>query len=100
MEKQTPILSLPRYYVSLKLDHPNCNNEVHIFCDASERAYRCVVYLRAEDPRGQVEVAFITAQSQVVPKKQLSMPRLELCDALTGAQLARVFQRELTVNMA
>lgn len=100
MEKQTPILSLPRYYVSLKLDHPSCNNEVHIFCDASERAYRCVVYLHAEDPRGQVEVAFITARSQVAPKKQLSMPRLELCDALTGAQLARVFQRELTVNMA
>lgn len=55
-------LSLPRYYVSLKLDYPNCNNEVHIFCDASEQAYRCVVYLRAEDPHSHVEVGFITAR--------------------------------------
>lgn len=93
-------LSLPRCYVSLKLDHPSCTNKVHIFCDASEWAYGCVRYLCAEDPHGQVEVAFITVRSLVAPKKQLSMPKLELCVALTGAQLAQVSQRELTVNIA
>lgn len=87
-------------YVKPHLDHPSCIREVHIFCDASERAYECVGYLRTEDAHGQVEVAFITARSQVAPKKQLLVPRLELCAALTGAQLVHLLQRELTVNIA
>ncbi len=82
------------------LDHPGCIREVHIFCDASERAYGCVGYLRTEDPHDQVEVAFITARSRVAPKKQISVPRLELCATLTGAQLAHLLQWELTVNIA
>ncbi len=93
-------LCLPRCYVSFELDHPACIKEVHIFCDASERAYGCVGYLRTEDPSGKVEVAFMTARSRVAPKKQLSIPRLELCAALTGAQLAQVLRRELTVSIA
>ncbi|XP_073769332.1 uncharacterized protein [Danio rerio] len=92
-------LSLPRCYTKPHLDHPSCTREVHIFCDASERAYGCVGYLRTEDPHGQVEVAFITSRSRVAPKKQLSVPRLELCAALTGAQLAHLLQRELTLNI-
>ncbi|KAI2644362.1 ATP phosphoribosyltransferase regulatory subunit [Labeo rohita] len=68
------------------LDHPSCIREVHIFCDASERACGCVEYLRTEDPHGKVEVAFIMSSSRVAPKKHLSVPRL--------------LQRELTVNIA
>lgn len=58
-----------------------------MFCDPSEKAYGSVAYLRTEDPSGKVEVAFLTARSRVAPKKQQPMPRLELCAALTGAQL-------------
>lgn len=92
-------LSLPRCYVSPHLDHPCCTKEVHIFCDASERAYGCVGYLRTEGQDGQVEVSFMTARSRVAPKKQLSMPRLELCAAVTGAQLAQLLQKELTPDI-
>lgn len=93
-------ISLPRCYVSTELDCTNVTREVHIFCDASERAYGSVSYLRTENQRGQVEVAFLTARSRVAPKRQLSMPRLELCAALTGAQLAHVLERELTVEIS
>lgn len=44
-----------------------------------------------------MEVSFLTARSKVAPKKQQSIPRLELCAALTGAQLAKVVSTELTL---
>lgn len=44
-----------------------------------------------------MEITFIVARSRVAPKKCLSIPRLELCAALTGAQLAKILQNELTL---
>lgn len=85
-------ISLPRCYVT-----SSCQRYLHIFADTSEKAYGSVAYLRAESPDGCVEVSFLSARSRVAPKKQLSMPRLELCAALTAAQLATLLQRELTV---
>lgn len=73
--------------------------QIHIFCDASEKAYGSVDYLRVEDPEGRITVSFIMARSRVAPKQQQTMPRLELCAALTGAQLAKVLQTELTLSI-
>ncbi|XP_039516158.1 uncharacterized protein LOC120470642, partial [Pimephales promelas] len=92
-----PEIVLPRCYSSPPLDHPSSVRSLHIFCDASEKAYGSVAYLRTEGSGGKVEVAFLTARSRVAPKRQQSIPRLELCAAVTGAQLARLLQRELTL---
>lgn len=70
-----------------------------MFCDASELVYWSVAYLRTDSGEGQVYVSFLAARSRVVPKKQLSIPRLELFSALTGAQLASVLNRELTLDI-
>ncbi len=80
----------PRCYCSKELDHPTSTRQIHIFCDASEQAYGSVAYLRTESPEGKVGVAFVAARSRVAPKKQQTIPRLELCAALTGSQLAKV----------
>lgn len=63
----------------------------------SESAYGSVAYLRTEDQQGEVEITFIVSRSRVSPKKRLSIPHLELCAALTGAQLAKILQNELTL---
>ncbi|XP_039539859.1 uncharacterized protein LOC120487658 [Pimephales promelas] len=96
---QLPKISLSRSYFPLDVDVSAITLELHVFCDASESAYGSVAYLRGEDPQGQVHVAFVLARSRVAPKKQQSMPRLELCAALTGAQLAQMIQRELTLQL-
>lgn len=87
-----PEIILPRCYTSPSLEHPSSVRNIHIFCDASEKAYGSVAYLHTEDPVGDMEVAFRTARSRVAPKHQQSMLRLELCAALTGAQLAALLQ--------
>ncbi|KAJ8359916.1 hypothetical protein SKAU_G00164410 [Synaphobranchus kaupii] len=82
-------IRLPRCYVIQQLwDISVCARDIHVFCDASERAYGSVGYLRTENSHGQVQVAFLAARSRVAPKKQLSIPRLKLCAVLT--QLARL----------
>ncbi|XP_073718572.1 uncharacterized protein [Misgurnus anguillicaudatus] len=90
-------LQLPRSYVPAYADTPSTVRELHVFCDASERAYGAVAYLRATDELGEVHVAYVLARSRVAPRKCLSMPRLELCAALSGAQMANVIQAELTL---
>ncbi|KAI2668878.1 Polyprotein P3 [Labeo rohita] len=79
------------------LDHSTSTRQIHIFCDASEQAYGSVAYIRTENPEGKVEVAFVAARSRVAPKKQQTIPRLELCAAVTGAQLVKILKTELTL---
>lgn len=93
-----PLINLPRCYVSVKLDVPEVERELHIFCDASEAAYGSVAYLRTEH-QGQVELSFVHARSRVSPKRQQSMPRLELCAALTEAQLSTLLHNELSLEI-
>lgn len=81
------------------MDSVACTRTIHVFCDVSERAYGYVAYLHTEDQHGQVKVSFLTGRSRVAPKKQQSMPRLELCAALMGAQLATLLQKELMLTI-
>lgn len=77
------------------MDQADSKRDLHVFCDASEQAYGSVIYLRTENTEGKVGVAFLTAS--VAPKKQQSVPCLELCAALSGAQLFKLLATELTV---
>lgn len=90
-------LKLPRPYAPATADTANATRHIHIFCDASERAYGSVAYMQTTDDSQQFYVSFVFARSRVAPRKQLSIPRLELSAALTGAQLARVIETELAV---
>ncbi|GFW40651.1 integrase catalytic domain-containing protein [Trichonephila clavipes] len=48
------------------------------FCDASQRAYAAVFYLRTELVTGKVHVSMITSKTRVAPVKSITLPRLEL----------------------
>ncbi|XP_058467435.1 uncharacterized protein LOC131440300 [Malaya genurostris] len=65
--------------------------QLHMFVDASEEAYACVAYLRAEVYDG-VQVALVAAKSKVAPLKTLSIPKLELQAAVLGTRLQKTIR--------
>lgn len=71
--------------------HAICSNpiivEIHVFSDASLKAYAACIYLRSMDALGNICVRLLCAKSKVAPLKATTIPRLELCGALLAARL-------------
>lgn len=71
--------------------------ELHGFCDASEKAYGCVIYSRVTNENGKIEITLLTAKTRVVPvARKISLPRLELCGALLLTQLMDKVKKSLS----
>ncbi|CAI6342683.1 unnamed protein product [Macrosiphum euphorbiae] len=71
------------------------NLQIHGFCDASQLAFGACVYLRSVTRDGSVYVHLYTSKSRVAPLKATTIPRLELCGAVTSAELVLEVQAEL-----
>lgn len=61
--------------------------QLHLFCDASEKAYAGAVYLRTINNKGNIEVRLIAAKTRATPIKQITLPRPELCAASLATKL-------------
>lgn len=79
-----------------------CSNptsiELHAFSDASENAYGASIYIRSSDGNGNTWVRLLCAKSKVAPLKSLTVPRLELCGALTLARVVNKVKGALKIN--
>ncbi|XP_058827913.1 uncharacterized protein LOC131687843 [Topomyia yanbarensis] len=85
-------IRVPRSYFGPALSSEIRNLQWHVFTDASENAYGCVAYFRAEIG-GKVHCTLVMSRSKVAPLKQLTIPRLELQAAVLGARLAQTVQQ-------
>lgn len=67
---------------------PTTRSQIHIFCDASAKAYGAAVYVRSHI-RGEWKSSLLCAKARVAPIKRVTIPRLELCAIELGSKLAR-----------
>ena len=58
--------------------------KLHVFTDASTKAYGAVVYIQQGN-----ETTIVIAKARVAPLKQLTLPKLELMEALVVTRLAK-----------
>nr|XP_044248843.1 uncharacterized protein LOC123002543 [Drosophila takahashii] len=85
-------MQIPRHIYNEKVP---VHQEVHTFVDASERAYGAAVYIRATYKNNQISVRLLCSKSRVAPSAKETLPRLELCAALLGAELTHRVRKDL-----
>lgn len=79
-------VNVPRCFFGYSSSKLHNGIQLHVFVDASELAYACVVYLRILQD-GVVRCVLVAAKTKVAPLKPLSIPRLELQAGLIGCRL-------------
>ncbi|XP_055591419.1 uncharacterized protein LOC129743409 [Uranotaenia lowii] len=82
-------LQIPRCYFDRVTRTHYKHLELHIFVDASEDAYAAAGYFRIPISPGVFECTLVAAKTKVAPLKHISIPRLELQAAVTGARLRK-----------
>lgn len=76
-------INIPRWLQTTNNDM----RELHVFADASQRAYAAAVYLKCKGAE-DVYVSLLTAKTKVAPiEKEISIPRMELCAAVLATKL-------------
>ncbi|XP_055699993.1 uncharacterized protein LOC129799799 [Phlebotomus papatasi] len=64
------------------------STELHVFSDASQRAYGVCIYLVTRTVEGDVCSHLLTSKSRIAPLKESTIPKLELRGAHLAAELA------------
>ncbi|XP_054758449.2 uncharacterized protein LOC129264572 [Lytechinus pictus] len=73
--------------------------QLHHFCDASQKVYGVVTYLRMKNDQGQVDCNIVLAKSRLSPLKKITVPRLELLAATLAVTMDGMIKRELDLQL-
>ncbi|XP_066599988.1 uncharacterized protein [Prorops nasuta] len=95
--KQLPLINQIKFERRMIIDKPK-GIQLHGFCDASKAGYGACLYIRSRDRQNKIFVNLVCAKSRVAPIKEIMIPRLELCGALTLARLYRKVKVTLNIK--
>lgn len=86
-------IRVPRY-VSV----PMSRKQIHVFSDASEKAYGAAIYIHSSNDTGHVRVRLLCSKSKVAPLKVQTLSRLELAGAKLAAELSKRVQKAVGIG--
>ena len=87
-------LSLCRKYSALLPIPQSTSTYLHVFADASFKAYGAVAYIQQDNG----SPSFVISKSRAAPLKQLTLPRLELKAAVLAAKLSSFVKTSLSLD--
>lgn len=93
-----PSLKLPRQY----FDHnPDIGNyELHIFCDASQKAYACCAYLVYKNSHSfKNSSQLVFSKIRIAPPTNMTIPKLELLAVVIGNRTAQFLRQNMTIKI-
>jgi hypothetical protein len=90
-----PEVKIPRVLVPTREGDKVKETQLHTFCDASGYAYGFIMYVRVLYESGFIYVNIACSKAKVAPIKQVSIPRLELEAAVTGARMTKPMAQTL-----
>jgi hypothetical protein len=94
---ELPMIKLPRVLIPTK-ETPVQDIQLHTFCDASEKAYGFVTYIRVEYQSGEIYLNLVASKAKIAPMEEFSIPRLELEAAVLGARMTKPLATVIKVN--
>ena len=71
---------------------------LHHFSDASELGYGHCSYTRMISKKGQIHCCLHLGKAKVIPKKFVSIPRLELTAATLSIKVASLLKKEFNLD--
>ena len=91
------LVDLPKIKIQRCLIPVAVGVQLHIFADASELAYGAVIYV-VSGPDNARTSNIVCANTRIVSKVGVTIPRLELCAALLATQMAFEVTTSLKIN--
>lgn len=96
--QRSPTFSIPRFYLT-GIEANSTSYCLHGFCDASFSAYAAVIYLVSRTT-SESSVRFVASKTRVSPRRELTIPRLELLSALLLARLIDSVTKSLSSTLS
>ena len=84
----------PRKYTASTPPSENAVTNLHVFADASLKAYGAVAYLQQD----QQPASLVISKSRAAPLKQITLPKLELMAAVLAARLSDFVRTSLNID--